>query len=84
MIEYKINIMSALADKGYTTYKIRKEKIFSEATLTKFRNNDTSITIDNINRLCCLLGMPVSKIIKYVSTDSDKEFKQKHQPKTKL
>lgn len=84
MIEYKIDIMSALAEKGYTTYKIRQEKIFSEATLQKFRNNDTSITIDNINRLCCLLDMPVSKIIKYVSTDSDKEFKKQHQPKTKL
>lgn len=84
MIEYRIDIMSALADKGYTTYMIRQQKIFSEATLTKFRNNDTSITLDNINRLCSLLDMPVSKIIRYVSTENDKDFKKQHQPKTKL
>lgn len=84
MIEYKLDIIKALSEKGYTTYQIRQQKIFSEATLTKFRNNDTSITIDNINRLCSLLDMPVSKIIKYVSTDTDKEFKQQHQPKIKL
>ena len=37
MIKYKINIMDALKNKGYTSYKLRKDKIFGEATMTKFR-----------------------------------------------
>ena len=35
-IKYKIEIMKALKDAGYSTYRLRKEKILGEATLQKF------------------------------------------------
>ncbi len=38
---YKIDVMQALKDKGYTTYKLRNEKLLSESTLQKLRNNKT-------------------------------------------
>lgn len=65
MIVYKIDIMQALKDAGITTTKIRREKIFGEATLTKFRNNDTTITLDNLDRICKLLHLQPSEIIEY-------------------
>jgi len=63
-IKYKIDIISALKDKGYSTYRIRKEKLFSESTLQKFRSNDT-VSWENIERVCDLLGCDVGDIVTY-------------------
>lgn len=72
MIKYKINIMDALKNKGYTSYKLRKDKIFGEATMTKFRNKE-HINFDNLNILCRLLNCQPGEIIEYVGDDEPKE-----------
>lgn len=41
--------------------------------MRKFRNKDTSISLDNLNRLCCVLEMQPRDLIKYVETDIDRE-----------
>ncbi|SCI04519.1 Predicted transcriptional regulator [uncultured Ruminococcus sp.] len=64
-IRYKINILEALKAKGFTTYRIRKEKIFSESTLQKFRNNE-SVSLDNIATVCKLLDCQPGDIMEYV------------------
>ena len=64
-IRYKINILEALKAKGCTTYRIRKEKIFSESTLQKFRNNE-SVSLDNIATVCKLLECQPGDIMEYV------------------
>ncbi len=64
-IRYKINILEALKAKGFTTYRIRKEKIFSESTLQKFRNNE-SVSLDNIATVCKLLECQPGDIMEYV------------------
>ena len=64
-VKYKFNILSALKEKGYTPTRIRKEKIMSESTLQKFRN-DEIVSIDNISRLCEILGCQPGDIIEYV------------------
>lgn len=33
MLKYKINILEALKEKGYTSYKIRKDKLIGEAQI---------------------------------------------------
>lgn len=66
MINYKINIVSALKDAGYNTNYIRNNKLFSESTMSKFRRNDSSITLNNIDSLCKLLNCQPSDIIEYV------------------
>ena len=50
---YKIDVMQALKDKGYTTYKLRNEKLLSESTLQKLRNNK-GVAWENIETLCKL------------------------------
>lgn len=66
MIRYKINIIEALKNKNISTYKIRKENLLSEGTLTKLRNNDTSITLKNVNTLCNLLNCNITDVIEYI------------------
>lgn len=41
--------------------------------MKKFKNSDTSITLDNLNRLCAVLEMQPRDIIKYVETEEDRE-----------
>lgn len=65
MIVYKMNIMEALKEKGYTSYKLRKEKVFGEATMTKFRNKEY-INFENLNLLCKLLDCQPGDIIEYI------------------
>ena len=73
MLQYKINIIEELAKIGINTTIARNTGIFGQETMRKFRNNDTSISLDNLNRLCCVLEMQPRDIIKYVETESDKE-----------
>lgn len=65
-IKYKIDVISALKEQGYSTYRIRKEKLFGEATLQKFRDGDT-VSWENIERVCSLLGCDVGDIVTYVT-----------------
>ena len=55
MIKYKIDILTTLKNKGYSTYKLRKNKILGEATIQKYRNNECIDAITNLNLLCELL-----------------------------
>ncbi len=73
MLEYKINVISELERVGINTTVARKTGIFGQETMKKFRNGDTSISLDNLNRLCCVLEMQPRDLIKYVETDMDRE-----------
>ena len=55
MIRYKIDILQALREKGYTTYRLQKEKLISAGTVQKIRNGDTSLSIEMLNTICDLL-----------------------------
>ena len=69
-INYKIDVISALKNKGYSTYKIRKEKILGEATLQKIRNKEM-ISLDNIATICKILKCQPGDIMEYVSDDTE-------------
>ena len=73
MLEYKINVISELERVGINTTVARKTGIFGQETMKKFRNGDTSISLDNLNRLCCVLEMQPRDLIKYVETDMYRE-----------
>ena len=64
-IKYKIDILSALKAAGYSTYKIRKDKIFAESTLQQFRNNEI-VSTEPLSKLCKLLNCQPGDILEYV------------------
>lgn len=57
MISYKINVTEALKEAGFNASTAKQTGIFSQSTMRKFREGDTGITLDNLNRLCCILEM---------------------------
>lgn len=81
MFEYKINVLEALANAGYNTYRIRKEKIISEASLQQIRKgNIASWTV--MGFLCEVLKCDVGDIVTY-NPDKAIEPKQANKPRGK-
>ena len=73
MLIYKIDILNALKEIGYTSYKIRKEKLIGEAQLTKIRNGEIA-SKETLNTLCRLLQCQPGDILEYI--DDKEEAKQ--------
>lgn len=73
MIKYKIDIIKELEKVGINTTIAKKTGIFGQDTMRKFRNGDTSISLEVLNRLCCVLEMQPRDIIKFVEADEDRE-----------
>lgn len=63
-IKYKINILESLKNKGYTTYKIRKEKILGESTVQKMRTN-LLLSWAELNIVCGLLECQPGDLVEY-------------------
>ena len=62
---YKIDVLQALKDKGFSSYKLRQEKILSESTLQKLRKQQP-VSWENLETLCMLLDSQPSDLIEYV------------------
>ena len=62
---YKLDVLSALKEVGYTTYQIRKNKLLSESTVQKLREGKP-ISWENIETLCKLLNCQPNDIIEYI------------------
>ena len=65
MLKYKIDVLTALKEKGYNTNKIRKEKIMGEAMLQKIRNGEM-VSWSVFEKLCDLLNCQPADLIEYV------------------
>ena len=70
MIKYKIDIIQALKTIGYSTYKIRKEKIFTEGQLQQIRDNKL-LTQDALNKVCTLLNVQPGDILEYIPDNTN-------------
>ena len=73
MLEYKIDIIQELNKIGINTTKAKETGIFGQDTMKKFKNGDTRISLEVLNRLCCVLEMQPRDIIKYIETENDRE-----------
>ena len=63
-LRYKIDVLDALKQNGYSTYRVRKEKLLSESTVQKLRDG-SPISWENIETLCGLLKCQPGDIIEY-------------------
>lgn len=65
MLRYKIDVMQALKDKGYTTTRLREEKILGQMAMQKIRHGEV-IGIIGINTLCEVLKCQPGKLIEWI------------------
>lgn len=64
-IKYKIDIIEALKEKGFTSYRIRMEKIIGERQMQQIRNGEI-VSIACLTKLCELLDCQPGDILEYV------------------
>ena len=63
MIIYK-DILSKLRAAGYSTSRIRTEKLLTESTLTRLRNN-RAISTATLDKICELTGLQPADLLEY-------------------
>ena len=71
-LQFKIDVLAALKEKGITTYAISKQKIMSESTLQKLRSGK-GLAWDNIETLCRLLECQPGDLLEFVEEKEDQE-----------
>ena len=64
-LQFKVDILAALKEKGITTYQIRKEKLLSESTVQKLRAG-IGVSWENLETLCRLLDCQPYDLIEYI------------------
>lgn len=60
-----------LKEKGYSTYRIRKEKLIGQGTLTAIKNGTGGLDSKTIARLCETLDCQPADIMEYVKEPTE-------------
>ena len=71
-LKYKIDILSALKAKGFTSYRLRNEKIIGESQIQQIRTGRVG-SPELINRICFLLDCQPGDVLEYVKESSERE-----------
>ena len=66
-------LFALLKEKGYTTYKIRQEKLIGQGTLTAIKNGTGGLDAKTIARLCEVLECQPGDLIEYVKEEPKEE-----------
>ncbi len=65
-LKFKTDVLTALKERGYTTYRIRKDRILSESTVQKLRKGEP-LSWENIDTLCELLDCQPGDLLEFSS-----------------
>ena len=63
-IKYKFDILARLKEAGYSSTRIRKEKLMGQATMTQLRRGEL-VSWMNIETICRLLQCQPGDILEY-------------------
>lgn len=72
MLVYKIDVLSSLKEAGYTTTRLRKEKLLNESAIQYIREGKP-VGAKALDNICMLLDMQPGNIIKYVEEEHEKQ-----------
>ena len=68
-IVYKIDILKALKDKGYSSYRLRKDKIMGQRDMQQIRNG-LPVSWSVMALICELLECQPGDVLKYEAGDN--------------
>lgn len=63
-MQYKIDVLAALKEKGYTSYRLRKEKLLGERVIQQLRDK-SPVSWEVLTRLCQLLDCQPGNLLEY-------------------
>lgn len=64
-IKYKINVLAALKEAGYSSTRLRNDKLIGEATIQRLRHKE-SVSYDVLAKICELLHCQPGDLLEYV------------------
>ena len=67
-IKYKIDVLSALKKAGFSTTRIRNEKLIGQSYLQQIRNGEI-VSTACLDKICELLKCQPGDILEYVADD---------------
>lgn len=65
-LQFKVDVLEALKEKGLSTYALRKDNILSQSTIQKLREGK-GLSWENIERLCSLLDCQPADLMEFVN-----------------
>ena len=68
-IRYKVDIMAELKKKGYSSTRIREEKLIGQSYLQQIRHGEM-VSWKTIDTLCALLGCQPGDLIEFVPEEN--------------
>ena len=71
MLRFKMNVLQELKQAGYSTYRVRAEKILSEGTMQRLRTGSTSISVESLGILCNILQCQPGDILEWIPEDRE-------------
>ena len=71
-IQYKIDIMAELKNKGYSSTRIREEKLIGQSYLQQIRHGEL-VSWKTIDTICSLLDCQVGDLVEYVKEPTVQE-----------
>lgn len=72
MLKYKIDVLAALKEAGYSSTRIRNEKLIGMATLQQLRHGEL-VSWKTIDTICSLLHCQPGDIVEYVPDDESEQ-----------
>ena len=71
-IRYKVDVLAELKKKGYTSTKIREEKLIGQSYLQQLRHGEL-VSWKTLDTICALLHCQPADLIEYVKEDDVSE-----------
>ena len=71
-IRYKIDILAALKEKGYSSQRIRKEKLIGQSYLQQLRHGEL-VSWKTLDTICALLDCQPADLIEFVKEETVNE-----------
>jgi len=64
-------LLKMLEERGYTSYKIKQEKLIGQGTLTAIKNGTGGLDAKTISKLCALLACQPGDIMEYLPEEQE-------------
>jgi len=68
-LKWKVDILAKLKAAGYSTYKIRQDKIFGQRVVQQLRNGDP-VSWEVLSRLCNLLDCQPGDLVEFTKDET--------------
>lgn len=68
-IRYKVDIMAELKKHGYSSTRIREEKLIGQSYLQQLRHGEM-VSWKTLDTICALLGCQPGDLVEYVKEDN--------------